>query len=610
MPSSNLSLQSPGGVSPTSRVAHSHYVRFVNDIIRCLPPKARILASDQGLVNGRRPVVRSAVGGSRRKPSLSGKNVIKLKGEIEAPVTGHNGTGNHPGIQNEVPSSERDTNPYFSVKIHNPDGTSSSARTPRRQLTPEHQSIASEAFWGSSLSSRLNWERDSNDRSSTRYKHSDDFSSRGSSPDHCNEAYFGILEDYVGCMSIEPLRSLPIKESIRNAELFHLFTGTLSPYVASLDGKSPPTDFHNQWMPFMVQSPLSAYVAILSAAYFQATARRVDLEKSFEVMEIRVTIVSLINRYLISNKDSISDEAIVAVMSFSFNEWIYASQTLVMAHMQGLSAMLRLRGGIETIRLSTFRKMLIRTDFQMSCAYERPLFLQEDNPNDVIPELHHYAQNLDNPLLQSSTTFVELADCLGLSIQTAAILDDMRFLTTSVLSLTTLNPQGIAEFRATANFIQQKFHNLPLPSPTSQPDFIQMSIVHAAKMYTSALLNQQPFSVTCTAESLGQLWMTMWRVPLSRWKRIPGIFLWIVMIVLPFSRDRAEGRFIKSMASTSMMTVGLQDWEVTEVTMRAFKAVQCWLGGTRGVGVVPGEAIDSRQRVLELRTVEAGVPAS
>lgn len=90
--------------------------------------------------------------------------------------------------------------------------------------------------------------------------------------------------------------------------------------MSSLDGKDPPARFQANWVPFLVQSPLTAYVGILSAAYFIATANGIDAEKCADVIEGRLAMVSAINKYLTTNKKAISNEAIVAVTSYSYNE--------------------------------------------------------------------------------------------------------------------------------------------------------------------------------------------------------------------------------------------------------------------------------------------------
>ena len=41
-------------------------------------------------------------------------------------------------------------------------------------------------------------------------------------PEDCQNSYFGIMSSYVGSSAVEPLHSLPIEATRRNAELFHM----------------------------------------------------------------------------------------------------------------------------------------------------------------------------------------------------------------------------------------------------------------------------------------------------------------------------------------------------------------------------------------------------
>ena len=69
----------------------------------------------------------------------------------------------------------------------------------------------------------------------------------------------------------------------------------------------------------MLTSPLVVYVSILAAAYFQATARGVDVEMSVDVITTRSELIRGINECLNGRDgpDGVSDEALVAVMGLS-----------------------------------------------------------------------------------------------------------------------------------------------------------------------------------------------------------------------------------------------------------------------------------------------------
>ena len=56
------------------------------------------------------------------------------------------------------------------------------------------------------------------------------------------------------------------------------------------------------------------------------------------------------------------------------------------------------------------------------------------------------------------------------------------------------------------------------------------------------------------------------------------MFLWVLLCVNPFAKDRPEARFIKSMIATDTMTIGLVDWDTVLATLKGFIKVQKWLG--------------------------------
>lgn len=97
----------------------------------------------------------------------------------------------------------------------------------------------------------------------------------------------------------------------------------LSPFTSSIDGNDPPAAFNAQYIKLLIQSPMVVYLSILSAAYFQATLQGVDVEKSVDSVKARVKLVSLLNAHISEKADKgqgVSDDAIAAVMSLSYNE--------------------------------------------------------------------------------------------------------------------------------------------------------------------------------------------------------------------------------------------------------------------------------------------------
>src|ERR1700693_5150468 len=105
-----------------------------------------------------------------------------------------------------------------------------------------------------------------------------------------------------------------------NQSLTSVVLQRLAPFMSSIDGNDPPPAFNEKWLPFMIQSPIAGYIAILTSSYFQATARQIEWNKSVDVMGARVKLITLINSYLTAHQSALNDEAISTVMSLAYNE--------------------------------------------------------------------------------------------------------------------------------------------------------------------------------------------------------------------------------------------------------------------------------------------------
>ncbi len=74
----------------------------------------------------------------------------------------------------------------------------------------------------------------------------------------------------------------------------------------------------------------------------------------------------------------------------------------------------------------------------------------------------------------------------------------------------------------------------------------------------------------------------MWKVQLSRWKQIPGIFLFILLSVIPAAQDTVYGRFLKSMLKAATSYISLEYWDVVDGSLMAFVRLQKWLSMKNG----------------------------
>jgi hypothetical protein len=68
----------------------------------------------------------------------------------------------------------------------------------------------------------------------------------------------------------------------------------------------------------------------------------------------------------------------------------------------------------------------------------------------------------------------------------------------------------------------------------------------------------------------------MWRVKLSWWKQIPGIFLFIIASALSATELTPHGRFTKAMFKTATSFIGLDYFDFVDAALMGFVKLQ-WL---------------------------------
>ncbi|KAH8752443.1 hypothetical protein F5882DRAFT_524557 [Hyaloscypha sp. PMI_1271] len=416
----------------------------------------------------------------------------------------------------------------------------------------------------------------------------------------CPEAFDAPLP-----IVIQPLPPIPIPNKGRRAELFHFFHNVLAPYIGAIDGLDQPKLIRDGYRPWMANSPFLAYTAILSSSGYQAEARLLDVSKHVETIAIKVEIIKIINEYLKTSRAAVSDEAIAAVNHLLTNEWYYGDKNSQIAHMQGLQQMLRLRGGLEGMRQNlALYAILVISDYQIACTCERELSLHNTTNSDPLPALSSYPVAMESPLLQSNIHFVDICQTLDISKAAAEILDDMRFLTCSIIALSSpssasneTNAQETIKTVTTARWIHDRVSALPsistLDEDSQNPlaaDFIYECIRIASTIYSSAILHRIPFSSTkvCSPARQQAFWTNMSRIPLSRWKTVSGIYLWLCLVFCPAAEWTGYGRFLKSMVSTTLTYIGLVDWEGMRGCVEGFLRVQRWLRGEEGRGWMEG----------------------
>lgn len=239
-----------------------------------------------------------------------------------------------------------------------------------------------------------------------------------------------------------------------------------------------------------------------------------------------------------------------------------------------------------------------------------PPYLQDGEEFQFIDnDADSFAPNHSSPLVVSSTTFAADAESYGIHATTALILDDVRFLIALTISLPNdPNPQQEQKLRSTASWIHDRIQALPVETPETPgveshpasssdmprgtkplstdprglgdpvPDYVYQSIRQAALIYTSAIAARRPFSSTCSVDDFHQLWTTVWRVPLTVWKSMLGIFLWIEVAIVAPAKDTPHGRFVKSMLTIAALNLGIENWTASSSALRGAIVLQEKLG--------------------------------
>lgn len=184
-----------------------------------------------------------------------------------------------------------------------------------------------------------------------------------------------------------------------------------------------------------------------------------------------------------------------------------------------------------------------------------------------------YAENLKCPLISSLTTYQQARVALGLSSEAADILDDVRFLTMSLVS-PDLIPSSTSKIRSTAAWFHKKLQGL---ATVPQDDIILDIIRMSALVYSDCITSLKPFKNIYTDAELVNLLDKISAVGLARWKLIPGIFLWVLLLVCPSSGNDLKGRFLRKKMAVTGMSIGMEDFGLAIACLRAFWKVQRWI---------------------------------
>ncbi|TLD26715.1 hypothetical protein PspLS_05284 [Pyricularia sp. CBS 133598] len=474
----------------------------------------------------------------------------------------------------------------------------------------------------------------------------------------------------------QALSSLPVSPTQQHTELLRTYVKLASSFKSYLDGNNQnmTNSRIELCMPFCVRTPLLTQVAIYTASCFLVETGTLDKTVA---MAHKGLAIRMLNELLRSPADSTSDEAIAAVIQMILDEWYWGdSSNDLQAHLRGLREMIRLRGGIQNLGMDGLvGKLAVVVDSIIALSLEQSPFLSIENAEaSLLGGAGQQSEAAYNtPLVASSLPFSACSDALGFHPVTASILDDVRFLISTVLdmppkpSLAELN-----KLKSTASWTCDRISRLhpdlprdgspqetdnhpfagnprgakpdrkhsPEQDPTTQgynsagdmgvpgllrrqtapattqypptlgcepptdpaPDFIYRVVRQTALVYcrAAAVTNTStPFSAAVGAQDLTQLWTAVRRVPLARWRRVLGVFGWVLAAVAPSARGTPHDRLAKSLFTIWGVQMAQGDWVAASGALRGALRLQAWLLHRAG----PSDAAGGEGVVVKLEPV-------
>lgn len=207
-----------------------------------------------------------------------------------------------------------------------------------------------------------------------------------------------------------------------------------------------------------------------------------------------------------------------------------------------------------------------------------------------------YAEALKCPLIPSPTTYQQTREVLNLSSEEAQILDHVRFL---ILSITSPDEtqHSTSTVQSTAWWFHKQLKAIPVLTTVSdipESDLILDIIRNTALVFSNCIATLTPFANAYRESKLLELLDKISAAGLARWKEIPGIFLWILLVACPSSGNDLQGRFLRKKMAVTGMSIGMEDFGLAIACLRAFWKVQRWIAKerarkeTEGLRLIPG----------------------
>ncbi len=203
---------------------------------------------------------------------------------------------------------------------------------------------------------------------------------------------------------------------------------------------------------------------------------------------------------------------------------------------------------------------------------------------DEIPVPQTWAEGLDCPLIPSTASFESNMANLGISHATARILDDVRGLTMSLADRQSDAEHTSKPCTAAASLLAvlEALPRVDTASSSAASDDQRIfetirlaAVVYCRSISSLVLVSRLPEP---SASEIESLYSTMASVNLTRWKKTPGIFLWVMLILCPTTTGgNRRGGFIRRKMAVAGLSIGFEDFPLGISYLRAFWKVQRWI---------------------------------
>ncbi|KAK2017237.1 hypothetical protein LZ32DRAFT_600841 [Colletotrichum eremochloae] len=321
----------------------------------------------------------------------------------------------------------------------------------------------------------------------------------------------------------------------------------------------------------------------------QSLEQGVEISKNPESLALKARVLSIVADYMERPFEAIAVEIVRSVVNLVVMEWFWGADESMFAHMKGIKRMIKLRKGMRGLGDIVGESIMILTDYEIACAFETDLYWLEGDPvrDEDVPVPTTWPDCYDSPLLASSSRFESIAGKLGLCASAAKILDDVRFLTVSVTSASA-SASCQSKIRTTASWLHGKLRDRGKVGPTaisSEEEWILETVRIAALIYSWSIKSMRQISRFDDNETLEAAYLALTSVSMTTWKRIPGVFLWIMLVAAPNAAPDAKGRFVRRKMAVTGLSIGFEDFVLGISYLKAFWSVQQWIAKEGGAGV-------------------------